>query len=238
MADKVDEVVAIPQPLALLDLTGAVVTIDAAGCQREVAKAVVDGGGDYVLPVKGNQKALLAKAATLMADLALDHAKGTPGTPVDFAGASDDGHGRLKTRRTWVTADVGWLGAGLLAKWTGLASVALVERTRQDPGDLTGKVTVERQVYVTSLKAPAAAPVATLVRGHWAVENNLHWQLDVSFAEDQRRVRVGHGAENFSRLCRIGLNLLERDTTVKAGIKAERLLAGWDHDFLLHLICQ
>ena len=173
-----------------------------------------------------------------MADLVLDHAKGTAAAPVDYHEQADDGHGRLERRRTWVTADVGWLGADLLAAWPGLASAALVERHRQDLGDLAGKVTVERQLYICSLRAPTAAAVAAHARGHWAVENNLHWQLDVSFAEDQRRVRVGHGAENFSRLCRVALNLLKGDTTVKAGIKAKRLKAGWDHDYLLRLIQQ
>ncbi len=236
--EKANEIVAIPKLLALLDLAGAVVTIDAIGCQREIAAAVVAGGGDYLLPVKRNQPELLARATSLMDDLALDHAKGTPGTPVDCDEHSDDGHGRLERRRTWVTTDVRWLGADLLGKWPGLASLALVERTRQDLGDLTGKVTVERQLYICSLKAPAAAAVAAHARGHWAVENNLHWQLDVSFAEDDGRVRVGHGAENFSRLCRVGLNLLKGDKTVKAGIKAKRLKAGWDHDYLLQLIQQ
>ena len=131
----------------------------------------------------------------------------------------------------------------LLKLWPGLAggSLALVERTRQDLGDLSGKITTERHYYISSLKDcsdAAAKTMAQYIRGHWAVENNLHWQLDMSFNEDQRRIRKGNGAENFSRLCRIALNLLKRDTSIKAGIKGKRLNAGWDHDYLLSLISQ
>lgn len=241
--EKANETVAIPKLLALLDLNGAVVTVDAIGCQREVAAAVVGGGGgDYLLPVKGNQPALLAKATAVMDDLVLEHANananGKAAAAVSFFEESDDGHGRLETRRVWATSDVAGLGAGLLSKWPGLAAVALVERARQDLGDATGEVTVERQPYISSLKGVDARVIAGYARGHWAVENNLHWQPDVGFAEDDRRVRVGHGAENFSRLCRVALNLLKREATAKVGIKSKRLKAGWDHDYLLRLICQ
>jgi predicted transposase YbfD/YdcC len=156
---------------------------------------------------------------------------------------SQEGHGRRETRRVWVVDDVGSLGKKLLALWPGLAggSLAMVERVRQDLGDLSGKTTVQRHYYISSLKGSddaAAGKLAAFIRGHWAVENNLHWQLDVSFNEDKRRIRKGHGAENFSRLCRIALNLLKKDKTVKIGIPGKRLNAGWDHDYLLRLISQ
>ena len=236
--DKANEIVAIPKLLELLDLKGAVVTIDAMGCQREIAATVVAGGGDYVLAVKDNQPALRAKVEALVGDVALDHAKGAGRARVGYFEQREEGHGRRETRRVWVSDEVRWLGAGLLGLWPGLAAVALVERTRQDLGDFTGHVSVERQCYVLSLDGIDAAAVAAYVRGHWSVENNLHWQLDVSFAEDQNRTRMGHGAENYSRLCRIALNLLKRDKTLKAGIKSKRLNAGWDHDYLLRLIQQ
>ncbi len=240
--DKANEIVAIPKLLELLDLRGAVVTIDAIGCQRAVVAQVVAGGGDYVLPVKDNQPALHAKVESLMNELMLDHAKGlTKGAGVARVGYSEHsetGHGRLETRRVWVSDEIEWLGEELLELWPGVAAIALVERTRQDLGDLSGHVSVERQVYISSLGGIDAVTVAAAVRGHWAVENNLHWQLDVSFREDESRVRKGHGAENYSRLCRIALNLLKRDTSVRVGIKGKRLNAGWDHDYLLRLICQ
>ena len=234
--DKSNEIMAIPKLLELLDLKGATVTIDAIGCQREMAAKIVDGEGDYVLPVKENQPTLLNKTESLMNELALDHAKGVERTRVGFFEQSESGHGRIETRRVWVSDEVHPLGKDLLAAWPDLSSIALVERTRQDLGDFSGKASVERQIYISSLKGTDAAAIAFAVRGHWSVENNLHWQLDVSFSEDQNRTRKGNAAENYSRLCRIALNLLKRDNSLKAGIKTKRLNAGWDHDYLLRLI--
>jgi len=237
--DKSNEITAIAKLLELLDLNGAIVTIDAIGCQREVAAKTIGGGGDYVLPVKENQPNLLDKTQALLKDAVLDHAKGIDdGTRVGFFEQGESGHGRVETRRVWVIDEIHWLGEDLLTLWPGLSSIALVERTRHNLGDYSGKVSIERQVYISSLKGIDASRIASAVRGHWAVENNLHWQLDVSFAEDQARTRTGHAAENYSRLCRIALNLLKRNTSKKAGIKTKRLIAGWDHDYLLQLISQ
>lgn len=239
VADKSNEITAIPKLLELMDLKGAVVTIDAIGCQREIVKQIIDGAGDYVLPVKENQPALHQKVKALLDEAALGPIQGVK---VGYFEHSEQGHGRIETRQTWLVNDMNCLGKDLLKRWPGLAggSLALVQRTRKDLGELTGKATVERHYYISSLSGSchdAAAQVMTqYTRGHWAVENNLHWQLDVSFDEDQRRIRNGHGAENFSRLCRIALNLLKQDKSIKNGIKAKRLNAGWDHDYLLKLI--
>jgi predicted transposase YbfD/YdcC len=235
---KSNEITAIPKLLELIDVKGAVVTIDAMGTQREVAKAIVDGGGNYLLPVKDNQKTLHAKVKAMLDDAVIGP---VAGLAVGYFKEVDDDHGRLETRETWVVDDTGWLPKTLLGKWSGLAtgSLMMTRRTRQDLTDLTGKITVEDHYYISSLSghdAAAAQRLAGYARGHWAVENNLHWQLDVSFDEDRRRVRVGHGAENYSRLCRIALNLLKQDETVKAGIKTKRLSAGWDHNYLLKLL--
>jgi predicted transposase YbfD/YdcC len=236
--DKSNEITAIPKLLELMDLKGAIVTIDAMGTQREIAAKIVRGGGDYVLPVKENQPALLKKVGPLLNEAALG---GIEGLSVGFFEQTQEIHGRRETRRVWLIDDVGCLGKQLLDLWPGLetGSLAMVERERQDLGDMTGKTTLERHYYISSLKGSddvAAAKMAQYIRGHWSVENNLHWQLDVSFAEDQRRIRRGHGAENFSRLSRIALNLLKREQSVKIGIKGKRLNAGWDHDYLLRLI--
>jgi predicted transposase YbfD/YdcC len=257
--DKANEIVAIPRLLALLDLTGgAIVTIDAIGCQRAVAAQVIEQGGDYVLPVKDNQPTLLAKVKALADDLVLDHARGVAGARVRYhaepsaSASTADAHGRIESRRVWVSDQVQWLGEELLDAWAGLArgAVVVIERSRRDLGsygapatdgtrDLTpAATTIERHYYITSIGGLDAARLAAAIRGHWAVENNLHWQLDVTFGEDARRIRTGHAAENFSRLSRIALNLLKRDRSVKAGIKGKRLNAGWDHDYLLRLISQ
>lgn len=255
--DKSNEITAIPRLLELMDLKGAVVTIDAIGCQKEVAKKVVEGGGDYVLALKKNQRTLHKKTKALLDEAALGAlpaaagVAGVPTIPHGYYEKSEQGHGRLETRRVWVVgaAELACLGPKLLGMWEGLADgcLVLVERVRQDLGDFSdpehgARVTVERHYYISSIAFPggcdaaAAELMAGYIRGHWAIENNLHWQLDVSFREDERRIRKGHGAENFSRLSRIALNLLKRDKTVKAGIKGKRLKAGWDNDYLLQLI--
>jgi predicted transposase YbfD/YdcC len=240
VADKSNEITAIPKLLELMDVKGAVVTIDAMGTQREIAGKIIDGGGDYVLPVKENQPALHEKVKTLMDEAVLG---GIAGLNVGHFEQSNEGHGRAETRRLSIVNDMNSLGKSLLDLWPGLAggSLVMIERERKDLGDPTGKTTVERCYYISSLGGcdnAAAEAMARYIRGHWTVENNLHWQLDVSFGEDQRRIRKGHGAENFSRLSRIALNLLKRNTSVKAGIKGKRLNAGWDHDYLLSLISQ
>jgi predicted transposase YbfD/YdcC len=238
VADKSNEITALPKLLEVMDLKGAVVTIDAIGTQREIAGKIIAGGGDYVLPVKENQPALHQKVKALMDEAALGE---VDGLSVGRFEQSEEGHGRSETRRTWVVNDIKSLGSELTDLWPGLAggSLALVERTRKDHGDLKGTTSTHRQYYISSLGGrdnAAAQTMAGYARGHWAVENNLHWQLDVSFREDDRRIRKGHGAENFSRLGRIALNLLKRDTSIKSGIKSKRLNAGWDHDYLLKLI--
>lgn len=235
--DKSNEITAIPKLLDLLDLKGAIVTIDAIGCQREIAGKIVAGGADYLLPVKENQPALLEKTRRLLNDVGLDRVKGIDKASVGYFEQSESSHGRLERRRAWVTNEIQSLGQALLAQWPGLSSIALIERTRQDLGDVTGRVSVERQIYISSIQEIDAPAMAAAARGHWSVENNLHWQLDVSFGEDHNRTRKGNGAQNYSRLCRIALNLLKRDKTIKAGIQTKRLNAGWDHDYLLKLIC-
>ena len=233
VGDKSNEIDAIPRLLALLDLEGATVTLDAIGCQREVAREVTDRGGDYVLALKRNQPALHAKVKALLDEAILGGFAGMSHGRVEQSGAA---HGRVEQRRTWVADEVNWLGDDLLAQWPGLASVAVVESVRQDLGDPTGRVTTERRYYISSRRGTDAKAMHDAVRGHWSVENRLHWQLDVSFGEDQRRIRKGYGAENFSRLCRLALNLLKRDTSVKIGVHGKRLKAGWDEHYLLRLL--
>jgi predicted transposase YbfD/YdcC len=225
---KENEITAMPALLKLLDLRGAVVTADAMHCQRKFARQIVRAGGDYILQVKDNQPQLHEDLRLLFAEGLGDDCQHVS---FETAETVNGGHGRIETRRCRLVHGANWLADD----WAGIASVGCVERTRQVGQD----VSTERHYYISSLgKATDAASFLAKTRGHWGVENGLHWTLDVQFREDDRRIRRGHGAENFSRLSRIALNLLKADKTLKVGIKSKRLNAGWDHDYLLHLLTQ
>jgi predicted transposase YbfD/YdcC len=226
---KGQELSAIEQLLELLELNGAVVTIDALGCQKDIAQQILDAHGQYVLQVKENQPTLREKLRVLFLDLRLEN---FAGVKHDYFTETDGDHGRIETRRLWVFWEVHLLG-DLADPWPGLRSLIVVERTRE----VNGKVSVELHYYISSLDGRTRAKrMARYIRGHWSVENNLHWQLDVSFREDQRRIRKGHGAENFSRLCRIALNLLKNEKTETVGIAIKRQRSGWDNDYLLKVV--
>jgi predicted transposase YbfD/YdcC len=226
---KGHELQGIKQLLDLLDLQGSVVTIDALGCNKEIAELMVQAKADYLLQVKDNQPTLHAKIQTLMAEAVLE---GFKGFCHDTHQTVDGGHGRIETRRATVLWDVQHLGP-IAQEWPGLKSLVMVERTRE----VNDHKSVERSYYISTLdRRRSAATFLSYARGHWGVENGLHWNLDVSFNEDQRRIRAGHGAENFSRLCRIGLNLLKREATHRCGIATKRLSCGWDNDYLLKVI--
>lgn len=228
---KENEIVAIPRLLELLDLAGATVTIDAMGCQCEIAGKIVESGGDYVLAVKENQPTLHDSLRRNLGEMILEN---FAGVRHGFVETVDGDHGRVETRRVWVTDQLDdWLKAEQRQRWAGLKSVAVVEAEREVPLKPTS---VERRYFICSLAGTDAERMAHIIRGHWSVENQLHWVLDVSFAEDQSRQRKDHSAENFSRLRRIALNLLRRETTRKRGIKGKRLNAAWDHDYLLKLL--
>lgn len=226
--DKSNEITAIPRLLELLDVRGATVTIDAMGCQKNIAQQIVEGQGHYYLAVKVNQPQLYQKVKSLLDEALLETFAGVKHDRFD---ETNGGHGRIETRRVWITPEVNWLG-DLQQEWAGLAAVVLVEATRR----INGKTSTERRYYIASNPTATARQAAESIRGHWGIENQLHWNLDMSFDEDQSRIRKDHAAENFSRLRRIGLNLLGRETSQKVGIKSKRLLAGWDHDYLLGLL--
>jgi predicted transposase YbfD/YdcC len=229
--DKENEIVAIPQLLELLDLNGSVVTIDAIGCQRSIAQKITDGGGDYLLAVKDNQRTLHRQVRALMDELILE-SRDDPdrAMPHGFAQTVDGDHGRIETRRVWISDQVQWVK--LDEPWPRLGSLIAVESVRE-----VGKsLSVERRYFISSITGTDAARAAELVRGHWSVENQLHWHLDVTFKEDQRRIRSGHGAENFSRLCRMALNRIKSDKTTKGSVRTKRLRTGWDEYYLFKLL--
>jgi len=227
---KGQELSAIEKLLEVLDLNGAVVTIDAIACQKTIAAAIKKAQGDYVLQVKGNQDTLWEKIKTVFRDAHLENFKDHRH---DSAQSANGNHGRVETRKAWVLWDLASLSS-VFEEWPSARSIVMIEQTRQVNGAGTSK---EVHYYISSLDARrSAAQFLNYVRGHWGVENNLHWHLDVSFDEDQRRVRVGHGAENFSRLCRIALNLLKNEPTHKNGIAIRRQNCGWDDDYLLKVL--
>lgn len=226
---KGKELSAIEKLLDLLDLQGAVVTIDAIGCNKNIVEKILAAKADYILQVKENQPTLHAQIQTLMKEALREN---FAGFTYDTAQSIDGDHGRIETRKVWVLWDVQHLGP-IAKDWPGLKSLVMVERTRE----VNGTTSCELHYYIASLnRRHKAAAFLSYIRGHWSIENNLHWQLDVSFNEDQRRIRKDHGAENFSRLCRISLNLLQHETTRKRGIAGKRKICGWNNDYLLKVI--
>jgi len=225
---KSNEITAIPKLLELLDVRGAVVSIDAMGCQREIARKIVENGGDYIFSLKGNQSTMRDEVAWW-----LDHAIAgqVREASLDHHEQSTKGHGRLESRQVWCTEQVDWFADR--DQWAGLSSLIAVDGQRQWAD---GRIEKERRYFISSLQGIDAKTLGRLIRNHWQVENSLHWSLDVSFNEDASRIRNGYAAENFSRLRRIALNLLKRETTEKVGIKVKRLRAGWDEDYLLKVL--
>lgn len=226
---KGHELEGIHKLLDLLELEGAVVTIDALGCQKDIAQKILDANGQYLLQVKDNQPALHQKMQVLFDDLLLSK---FAGTRHDTHVQTDGDHGRIETRQVWTSPDVSLLG-DLAKQWPKLGTLVMVQRTREHHGQRSG----QRHYYISSLDGRRTArQLAEYVRGHWSIENNLHWQLDVSFNEDQRRIRKDHGAENFSRLNRMALNLLKSETTAKVGIAAKRKMCGWEDAYLIKVV--
>ena len=224
--DKANEITAIPQLLEMLQLKDATVTIDAIGCQRDIARQIRDQGGHYVLALKNNQSSLLEDVRTFLDD-GIAHGQGALW---GYHQEVDNGHGRLEVRRYWTCCDVTWLQ--LRHDWPDLASMAVVESIRV----VNGKTSTQRRYFVSSHSGRQAQQLATLIRNHWRVENELHWTLDVSFDEDQCRVRTANAAENLSRIRRLTLLLLKQDRTCKLGIKSKRAKAAYDRDYLLRLL--
>lgn len=224
---KSNEITAIPKLLKLLDLEKTTVTIDAMGCQKEIARQINAQGGDYVLALKGNH-GTFHEEVTLFLDRAIEEK--SPQISHEFQGEAEKDHGRIETRRAWCTEDVSWFEDR--DQWPGLKSFAAVECERR-VGENT---TCERRYFISSLDGSDAQVIAHAVRSHWGIENSLHWSLDVSFGEDNSRIRQGHAAENFSRLRRIALTLLKHEKSIKVGIKAKRHKAGWDEDYLLRVL--
>jgi predicted transposase YbfD/YdcC len=229
VADKSNEITAIPALLQLLDFSGCIVTIDAIGTQTEIAETIVDGGGDYLLAVKENQGHLFEDIQCLFE---VDVAQGIEHAQHKYAKIVNKGHGRIETRECWATDREEYLS--LVRKrqqWKGLKSIVRIVSQRQIDEN------IERQTryFISSLPADAQT-ILKAKRSHWKIENQVHWVLDIAFREDESRVRKDHAAENLAVLRHMALNLLKNEKTSKGSIHAKRLQAGWNNDYLLSIL--
>jgi predicted transposase YbfD/YdcC len=231
---KTNEITALPKLLRALELTGCIVTLDATGCQKEIAREIKEADAEYVLALKGNQGQCHEEIKSYLDDAVARHDEKAPAkknpVPLAYQETVEKDHGRLETRRYWQSGDLDWFAGK--AEWEGLRSVGVVESVRQVGEDAPS---VERRYYLSSLSVDVAK-FARAVRSHWAIENSLHWVLDVQCGEDRSRVRAGHAAANLATLRRLALNLLKQDRTKKRGIKGKQLNASWDHAYLLRLL--
>lgn len=231
--EKSNEITAIPELLKMIDLRSATVTVDALGCQTEIAEEIVAGGGDYLLAVKENQP-------TLHADIqeAFEDAVRTPRQPMDPPLAVErwldttKGHGRIEERTLLVCRDLSWITTR--QRWSGLAFVARMESTRTDVR--TGRSSTEHRYFIGSDSGATCERIGQLIRRHWGIENELHWVLDMAFREDEARHRARNCAANFSTLRHFTLNLIKNAPNRKLGIPNSRKRAGWDRSYLIELI--
>ena len=225
---KSNEITAIPELLKLLDIEGNIVTIDAMGCQTDIARKILDGGGDYVLALKGNQKNSLDSIKYLFDWEMKNNFSGVFHTETL---SIEKGHGRIETRKVYSIGELDKLEDLALEKWPGLQSLTMVESIRE----INGSATSERRYYISSLPANAKV-VGDSIRSHWGIENSLHWVMDVTFHEDYARNRKDHSAANMATMRHFALNLIKRDKDTKGSIKGKRKRAGWSDDYLLKLI--
>ena len=225
VAEKSNEIIAIPKLLEMLAIEGAIVTIDAMGCQRDIAQKILDKKADYILALKGNQGSLREDVELFATEQA---SKGFADTRISRATTVDGDHGRIETRTTTVIHDVSWLQKR--HAWPGLKAVAMIESQRE----INGKTERETRFYLTSLIMEAAL-LGPAVRSHWAVENSLHWVMDMMFRDDECRVRTDHAPANFTTIKHIAHNLL-RQASGKDSLRMRRKVAAWDDDFLASLI--
>lgn len=223
--DKSNEITAVPKLLRVLELSGCIVTLDAMGCQKEIAKEIKEADAEYVLALKGNHGLTYAEIKSY-----LDEAIARQAKELAYVEIPDKGHGRLETRRYWQSGQLEWFEER--SAWEGLLSVGVVEAVRE----CNGQSSVERRYYLSSLTVDVQR-FARAVRSHWSIENQLHWVMDVNFKEDQSRARSGYASENLATLRRWALNLIKADDEKKKrSLKGRMKAAGWDNRYLLHLL--
>jgi predicted transposase YbfD/YdcC len=227
VADKSNEIVAIPKLLDMMAIEGAIVTIDAMGCQRAIAQRIVDKKADYVLALKGNQGSLRDDVEVFATE---QKANGFKDTTISRHETVDGDHGRIETRTTTVIHDIAWLQER--HEWPGMKGLVMVESTRE----IGDKIERETRFYITSLVLIACL-LGPIVRSHWAVENSLHWVMDMVFRDDECRIRTQHAPANFTTLRHMAHNLI-RKAPGKDSLRLKRKVAAWDDDFLESLIAK
>ena len=225
VAEKSNEIIAIPKLLDQLAIEGAIVTIDAMGCQRDIAQKIIDKKADYVLALKGNQGSLREDVELFVAE---QEAVGFKDCEISQHRTIDADHDRIETRMTTVIHDAEWLQER--HNWPGLKAIVMVESSRE----ISGKIEHETRFYITSL-VMLACLIGPAVRGHWAIENSLHWVLDMLFRDDECRVRTNHAPANFTTIKHMAFNML-RKASGKSSMRSRRKAAGWDDDFLASLV--
>jgi predicted transposase YbfD/YdcC len=218
--EKSNEITAIPKLLALLELKGCIVSIDAMGCQRDIAKQIVDQGGDYVLGLKGNQGTLHEAVDDYFTTA---QAAGFKQIKYDYVEEVENSHGRLETRRYWITDDLRTLPK--TESWAGLRTIGMVEREYEE----AGKRFQEKRFFINSIP-PVAKTFAYAVRGHWGIENILHWRMDVVLREDASRIRKGNAPSIMTSIRHLVLNLFQKEPS-KLSLAKKRKMAAWDGGF-------
>ena len=225
VADKSNEITAIPKLLDMLTIKGAVVTIDAMGCQREIAAKIIEGQADYVLALKGNQGTLRDDVEEFFTEQkANNYADCKPSRHATL----EKSHGRIETRTVTVVGAIDWLAER--HPWVGLASIVMVESCRE----IGAKVERETRFYISSLSA-GAERIGAAIRGHWGIENGLHWVMDMVFRDDECRIRKQNAPANFATVKHMASNLL-RQAPGKDSLRVKRKVAAWDDDYLASLI--
>ena len=224
--EKSNEITAIPELLKMLEIKGCIVTIDAMGCQKRICETIIEKGADYIFSLKANQDNLHEDVK-----LYFQNQRENAFTDVafDYHETTDAEHGKIEIRKYWTLSNIDWLQGK--ENWKNLTTICMVNRERQ----FANKTENETSYYIGSVENNAKT-FAHAIRSHWRVENSLHWVLDVSFREDDSRIRKDHAPDNFAVLRHIALNMIKKENSVKKSIKAKRLRAGWDHDYLLKIL--